>query len=255
MILAVVQARMTSTRLPGKVMKKIIDKPMIYYLLERLKYAKGIDKIVVATTTNRTDDVLAKYVESLGVDVFRGSENDVLDRFYKTALKYNPTHIARVTGDCPLIDPQIVNKLISFYIKEKIDYAGLRPKFAEGLDFSILTFDALKTIWESAEMESEREHVTLYIRNNKKNFKFKKLKKKRDDSDYRITVDEPEDFEVVKSIFEALYEKNRYPFGFSEIKKFLDNHPEIMNKNKDIIRNEGLLISLRKDKKINKRKR
>lgn len=250
MILAIIQARMSSTRLPAKVMKKILGRPMIFYLLERLKYSKKIDKIVVATTNKRTDDLLADYVKRQKVDVFRGSEEDVLDRFYQTARKYKPDHIVRITADCPLLDPKILDKLVNFYFTHRLDYSCLSPKFAEGLDCEILSFKALETAWQNAKMQSEREHITMYIHNNAKDFKRVKMDKKTDEGKYRITVDEPEDFEIVKTIFKALYKEDSPLFRFSKVKQFLDQHPEIMAKNMEIIRNEGLLISLRKDKKV-----
>lgn len=253
MILVIIQARMSSSRLPGKVMKKIIGRPMIFYLLQRLKSSQKINQIVVATSKKRADDPLAKYIKSQKVDVFRGSEDDVLARFYQAAKEYKAEHIVRITADCPLLDPKILDKLIAFYFQTKADYARLSEFFAEGLDCEVISFKALKTAFKKAKLASEREHVSLYLHNHAKDFKRVKLANKIDDGKYRITVDEPEDFEVVAAIFKALYKKSSPLFGFDQIKKFLDQHPQIMAKNMEIMRNEGLLKSLNKDKQIQRR--
>lgn len=250
MILAIVQARMFSTRLPGKVMKEVLGKPLIGYLLERLACSIRIDRIIVATSAKKGNDEMCKYIKSKGLDVYRGSEDDVLGRFYHTAAKHNPKSIVRITGDCPLIDPEICDQVINIYLKEKADYVYLGPTFAEGLDCEIFSFPALKVAYKNAKMKSEREHVTLYFHNHPELFNIIAVKNETDDSKYRFTVDEPKDFEVIKAIIEALYKRNSVPFHFKEIKQFLDDHPDIFQKNAYIIRNEGLLKSLRADKEV-----
>lgn len=250
MILAVVQARMSSTRLPGKVMKKIINKPSILLMFERLGMSKVIDKIILATSEHPDNDLLAQYVKGLGIDVFRGSESDVLERFYLAAKPYKPEYVVRLTGDCPLIDPQICDQLFKACIDQKFDYAELSPEYAEGADCEILTFKALETAYKSAVLKSEREHVTLYLNNRLDQFKKFILFNKTDDSRYRFTIDEPEDFEVVSKIFENLYRGEKDPFTYQEIKNFLDTHQDLMRINMHIIRNEGLAISLKNDEII-----
>ncbi len=230
MILAIVQARMTSARLPGKVMKQVLGKPLIAYLLERLKFARRIDKIIVASSQHKSNDEMCKYIKSKGFGIYRGSENDVLERFYRAAAKYNPKDILRITGDCPLIDPEICDRLIDVYLKEKADHVCLSPRFAEGLDCEIFSFRALEIAYRNARMQSEREHVSLYIHNHPELFRKNIIENKADDSKYRFTVDRPEDFEVVKAIIENLYGENLSSFSFKEIKQFLDRHPDIFQK-------------------------
>jgi N-acetylneuraminate synthase/pseudaminic acid synthase len=241
---------MSSSRLPGKVMKKILDKPIILLLFERLRQSRMIDKIILATSEHPDNDPMCAYVKSLGIDVFRGSENDVLERFYLAASPYTPEYVVRVTGDCPLLDPQICDRLFQTCIDNQADYAELSPEYAEGADCEILTFKALKTAYEKAVMKSEREHVTLYLNNRLDQFKKIVLPNKTDDSKYRFTVDEPQDFEVVKKVFEHLYQGEKHLFTYEQIKKFLDTHEDLMKLNTHIIRNEGLAISLRHDEVV-----
>lgn len=248
--LAIVQARMSSNRLPGKVMKDILGKPLIGYLLARLKASKRIDKIILATSLDKTNDLLCEYVSKEGFFVYRGSENDVLSRFYYAALNQKVNNIVRITGDCPLIDPALCDKLIDAYLKQKADYAHLDAAYAEGLDCDVFSFKALEQAYKKARLKSEREHVTLYFHNNPVLFKKFIMKNTTDDSKYRFTVDEKEDFKVVTAIIEGLISKYGLSFGFSEIKTFLDNHPEIAKENSHITRNEGLSISLANDKEV-----
>jgi spore coat polysaccharide biosynthesis protein SpsF (cytidylyltransferase family) len=248
MIVAIVQARMGSSRCEGKVMKKVLGKPLIGYLLGRLKFSKYIDRVVLATSVDKRNDLMCEYVHSLGFDVFRGDEDDVLNRYYQAAVLYKADDVVRITGDCPLIDIEICDKLFRVYLREKVDYAHLSQRFAEGLDCEIFSFRCLETAWKNAKMKSEREHVTLYLNNNLDRFNKKIIDNDTDDSKYRITVDEPEDFEVVKAVIEALYKEGTEPFSSQEVKRFLDNNPQIYEKNAHITRNEGLIISLQNDK-------
>jgi len=248
MIVAIVQARMGSRRCEGKVMKNVLDKPLIGYLLERIRFSRKIDKIVLATSTDKRNIPMCDYVKSLGFEVFMGDEDDVLDRYYQAALLHKADDVVRITGDCPLIDIEICDRLFEMYKKDKVEYAHLSPRFAEGLDCEIFSFGYLSTAWKEAKMKSEREHVTLYINNNLQRFKKKIMDNDIDDGKYRITVDEQEDFEVVKAVIEALYKKGARPFGFQEVKRFLDSNPDIYQKNSHFIRNEGLIISLQNEK-------
>lgn len=249
-ILAIIQARMGSKRCEGKVMKTVLGKPLIGYLLERVNFSRKIDKVILATSTDERNTGMCDYVKSLGFAVFRGDEEDVLDRYYQAALLYKADHIVRITGDCPLIDFEICDRLFEMYLKEKVDYAHLSPRFAEGLDCEIFSFDCLRAAWKEAKMKSEREHVTLYFNNNLKRFKKMIMENSVDDSKYRITVDEQEDFDLVKAVIEVLYKNGGAPFGSQEIKRFLEDNPGIYQKNYHIIRNEGLSISLKNDKII-----
>lgn len=247
MILAIIQARMSSTRLFGKVMKTVLGRPIIGYMFERLSHSKMIDKIILATSVNPAEDKLCDYVKSEGFDVFRGSEDDVLERFYLAAQKYNADYIVRATGDCPCIDPVVCDRLFRAFFKEKADYAELSPDYAEGADCEVFTFKALEQAYNNTTLKSEREHVTLYFNKNPELFKKFLLPNQTDDSKYRFTVDEEEDFVVVKAIFEALHKNKSSLFSLDDIKAFLDTHRGIYQFNNHIIRNEGLQISLRND--------
>jgi len=201
MILAIVQARMKSTRLPGKVLKMVNGKPLIEILLYRLSQSKKIDKIVIATSENKENDILTEIVEKLGFDVFRGSEENVLDRYYQAARRYSPEAVVRITGDCPIIDPQLVDEVIGLYQKNNVDYVSNTepPTYPDGLDTEVFSFTALETAYNKAEKYFEREHVTPFIRTNRQ-FKRANYVNETDFSGERWTVDDPEDFEVINNI-------------------------------------------------------
>ena len=245
--LCVIQARFSSTRLPGKILMAIGHKVLLEYVIVRVGQAKKIDKIVIATTNRKEDDAVEKLCRKIRIDCFRGSAEDVLDRYWQCAQKYPEfENIVRITGDCPLIDPKVIDKVISFFEKEKMDYASnvLVETYPDGMDVEIFTRAALKESTEKAKLPSEREHVTLYIRNNpifsKTNFAHKENL-----SRFRLTVDNQEDLEVIKFLIE-----NTAPTaGFQKYVSLLEKNPEIMAKNSKIKRNEGLAKSLREDKK------
>lgn len=246
----IIQARMRSSRLPGKVMMNVLGKPLIGYMIDRLRHSKLVDKIIVATSTDDSNNVLCDYLQCLGVIVFRGSENDVLERFYKTAKKYNLKYIVRLTADCPLIDPNVVDHFIAEFFVHGADYVCGTQRLAEGLDTEVFNFNLLKQAYLKAKKKSEREHLTQYFHNNPKLFKLVKIENQMDDSKYRITVDEPADFEVVKNIIVALHDNQKTVPGITAIKQFLDQHPEIQYLNSSIVRNEGLLKSLVKESEL-----
>ena len=245
---AIIQARMSSTRLPGKVLMKVMGRPLLSYQIERLCFSKRINEIIIATTTNKEDDAIAELAQKEGLKVFRGSEDDVLDRYYQASKVYNAEHIMRLTGDCPLIDPNICDRIIKVYFNSGADYVHTGESFAEGLDCGIISFKALSGAWHTAKLNSEREHVTLYIKNHPEKFDSITVENETDDRNYRITIDEQNDFFVVKAISENLYKGTKNHFTIEEIKSFLDNNPEIYMLNANIIRNEGLLKSLLEDK-------
>lgn len=249
MLGAVVQARMGSSRLPGKVLKKVAGRPLVDYLYTRLKECKPVDHIIFAITDQEKDDVLAEYLVSQNYAVFRGSENDVLERYFLAAQHFNLDHVMRITADCPLIDPVICAHLIEIYYKEHADYAFLSPQYAEGLDAEVMSFDTLEKAYHKATLLSEREHVTQYIHNHRNLFKRIEVPNSCDDGHYRITVDEEEDFDVVKTIINHFEDQDVFP-NFAMIKQFLDDHPDVMRRNAHIIRNEGLLKSLANDKAV-----
>ena len=241
---------MRSTRLPGKVMKEILGEPLIGILLKRLKKAKEIDKIILATSTNHENDLLSYFVKKIGIEVFRGSEEDVLSRYYYAVKPYAPKAVVRITADCPLIDPRICDEVVETYKSNHCDYVHTGPTFCEGLDCEIFSFRALETAFNRACLKSEREHMPLYFHNHPEIFKTIKLVNKSNDSRYRFTVDEREDFLVVKAILEGLGKNGSYDFSAEDVKGFLDRHPDVFRLNSRFIRNEGLIKSLSSDARI-----
>ncbi|MFH0804172.1 MAG: glycosyltransferase family protein [Candidatus Zambryskibacteria bacterium] len=250
--LCIIQARMNSARLPGKILMKIGDKTILEYVITRVKQAKNIDKIVVATTDRKEDDATENICKKIGVDCFRGSENDVLDRFYQTAKKYEADTIIRITGDCPLLPPEVIEQLLNKFNEGNFGIVSSGPSFAEGFDCEIFSFKMLEVAHKNASKVSEREHVTLYLHTHPEVCKKCAVENKTDDSKYRVVVDEPGDFTVVKTIIENFYPQNPN-FTIDDIKKFLDQHPEITQINNDIIRNEGLIKSLAVEKNQGKK--
>jgi spore coat polysaccharide biosynthesis protein SpsF (cytidylyltransferase family) len=250
MITAVLQARMSSKRLPGKVAKPILGKPMLALQMERIKRSKRIDKLVVATSIEREDDLVAEIAGMEQVDLFRGSLSDVLDRFYMAVREDRPEYVVRLTGDCPLVEPELIDSIISRCIEEKLDYCtnALQPTFPDGLDVEVFRFECLSEAWKEARLPSEREHVTLFIHSRTERFRIGHFKQHADLSGYRWTVDEPEDFELVEKIYQGLYPENPR-FGLKDVLGFLDEHPELKTLNTRFERNEGMKKSIEADKK------
>jgi len=246
--LCIIQARTGSTRLPNKVLLKAGKDSLLGYEIKRVRQSKLINKIVVATTVKKWDDIIKKLCEKNKVDCFRGSENDVLGRYYQCSLKYPKfSNIVRITGDCPLIDPAIIDRVIDFFIKNKFDYASNVEKetFPDGMDVEIFKKEVLREAAQKAELTSQREHVTLYIRKTKK-YKKGNLLSDQDLSHFRLTVDEKEDYEVVK----FLIKNSNIRDGYMKYLSLLIKNPDMILKNSYIIRNEGLLKSLKNEKLI-----
>jgi spore coat polysaccharide biosynthesis protein SpsF (cytidylyltransferase family) len=245
----VTQARTGSSRLPGKVLMEVNNTPLLKIHLDRLRLSKNIDKIIVATTMNKEDDIIEKIGTEWGYEVYRGSENDVLDRFYQAVKNIKPIWIVRVTSDCPLIDPLLVDKVIEITKGENKDYGSnvIDETFPDGQDVEIFKFSALEKAWNEANKLSEREHVTSYIRNNSdiksgNLFSAISYKNNTDYSKIRMTVDEQKDFELINKIIIELGTKHTW-IDYTEY--IIKN--ELGNINGNIIRNEGYLISLNND--------
>ena len=248
MILAILQARFTSSRLPGKVLKPILSKPMLLHQIERIQNSKRIDKLVVATSTEKSDDGIEKMCLDNNIEVFRGSLDNVLDRLYQCAKPYNHKHVVRLTGDCPLADWQAIDQTIQCHIKGKYDYVNNRskPAFPDGLDVEVITYSALKSACDNAVLPSEKEHVTLYVRHRKDKFKLGYFYSSKDLSHMRWTVDEPEDFNLVEKIYKNLY-KNNPKFLMKDVLELLNNNPELLKINSHIGTSEGMKKSLKED--------
>lgn len=252
MVVAIVQARMGSSRLQGKVLKEILGKPMLWHLVNRLKWSKLIDKIVVATTVNDRDKPILKLAEELGIDSFAGSEEDVLDRYYQAANSYNADTIVRITADCPLIDPELVDKVIGHYLEniDRLDYVHSGIGYPDGIvETAVCSFTALEKAWREARLASEREHVTAYIWKNPQIFRIATVENEKDLSHMRLVVDHKEDFQLVTEIFQSLYKEGEI-FHLNDILDLLSKRPELLELNKRSVRNEGYLKSLAEDKLV-----
>ncbi|MBI3999037.1 MAG: glycosyltransferase family protein [Candidatus Omnitrophica bacterium] len=248
MILGILQARTTSSRLPQKVLRPILGRPMLARQIERLRRSHAIDKLIVATSTHPTDDPIQSLCEEENIECFRGKLNDVLDRFYQGAQQWKPQHIVRLTGDCPLTDPSLLDQITQFHLQEEADYTSntLDPTFPEGLDVEVFRSSCLEQAWKEATLPSEREHVTPFITKHPERFKLINFKNTKNLSHLRWSVDEPLDFEVVTRIYEALYTKNSN-FSTQDVLAYLQKHKEIVELNAHYVRNEGYLKSLTKD--------
>lgn len=248
MILAILQARVSSTRLPGKVLKPLLGVPMLLRQIERLKKSRKIDRLLVATSTEPSDDPIEKLCEENGIACYRGSLNDVLDRFYQAARGFDPEHVVRLTADCPLTDAKLIDDVIGFYLDGGFDYASnaIQATYPDGLDMEVFRFSCLEQAWREAALPSQREHVTPFIHQQPLLFKIGHYKNSSDLSHLRWTVDEPKDFELVTMVYEALYPKNP-DFSTQEILQLLDQRSELVNWNTEHQRNEGYLKSLKAD--------
>jgi len=248
-VIAILQARCNSSRLPNKVLKPILGKPMIQWQIERLSQCKSIDELIIATSEEDSDLPLVELGKKLSISVHRGSLNNVLDRFYQVAIQTKPDFIVRLTGDCPLIDPTIVDDVVNFMVTGAFDYVSnsIEPTFPDGLDVEVLSFDTMKNIYINAKLSSEKEHVTLFVVNNKDKFNIGVFKNEIDLSDHRWTVDELVDFDLITAIFEGLYRMNGN-FLMSDVLEFLEKNPHLKYLNNNFQRNEGLLKSLGKDR-------
>ena len=245
----ITQARSGSTRLPGKILKKINDESLLEIHLKRLNKCNNVSNIIVATTDKPEDKVIYDYAIDWGFNSFRGSESDVLDRFYQAVRKEKPDWIVRVTSDCPLIDPILVDKLINFAHDNNTDYCSntLVENYPDGQDIEVFKFSALEAAWKNANLSSDREHVTPYIRNNS-DFKGASLFTAlnypcvSNYSKIRMTVDETKDFNLIKILIKDLgTDKTWLEYTNHIIKNDLNKI------NNSIIRNEGLLKSLKND--------
>lgn len=241
MILAVLQARTSSSRLPGKVMLPLAGAPMLQRQLERIVRARRIDRLVVATSDRPEDACVVELAEKSGAAHYAGSLDDVLDRFYRAAEPFAPDWVVRLTGDCPLADWNVIDGCIDFACAGGYDYASnaLNPTWPDGLDVEVMTFAALRTAWEEADKPLQLEHVTPFIIRQPERFRLGSYENEVDLSGFRWTVDEPGDFAFVSAVYDALYPKNP-AFATADILALLAARPELIGLNAGIERNEGL---------------
>lgn len=246
-ILAITQARYGSTRLPAKILKEVNGMTLLEIHLRRILKSKLISKVKVATTTEEGAEYIINVADKVGVESYQGSVNDVLDRFYQTAKTENPDYIVRITSDCPLIDPVIIDKVIEACINSDCDYVSnvLEPTYPDGMDVEVFKFSALEKAWKEAGLSSDREHVTPYIWKNSTSkggelFKSKNVSNDTDWSSERITVDTPDDFLVAKILIEQLgIEKS-----CEDYVAYLNSYKDIKAINQHYSRNEGYDKSL-----------
>ena len=231
---AIIQARIGSTRLPGKILKELSGKPMLWHIVERLLHSKLIDKIIIATSDLPDDDQTEKFCIENGLTFFRGSSSNVLSRYYETAKKYPSDLIIRITADCPVIDPEIIDNMLKFFIDKsknaRIDYlSNVHPRtFPRGLDTEIFTFAALEKAYNEADSDSEREHVTPYFYQHPKIFSIRNFVNKTDYSFHRWTVDTGEDFKLIQEMYSELYQPKRI-FLFDDILRLFKRRPELLS--------------------------
>lgn len=241
-VLAITQARTGSTRFPNKILKTIKGKSLLEIHLKRILKSKKISKLVVATTTKEEDKIISEIAYKVGVESFKGSEHDVLDRYYNTAKKYNPKWIVRLTSDCPLIDARLIDQVIKKAQSENLDYCSntLIEAYPDGQDIEVFKFKSLEIAWSKAKSISDREHVTPYIKNNSSYlhgeiFKSNNFPSNKNYNKVRLTVDEQEDFKVIELLINKLGIDSRW---IDYTNEYLKNN-YISSLNKNIKRNEG----------------
>jgi len=249
-ITVLIQAKTGSRRLPKKVLAEIEGKQMIWHVINRVKKIKSIQQIALITTKKKNDRILLDLAQKNDIIGFSGEELDVLDRHYQCAKKVNADPIIRITSDCPLIDPYLVEEILQFFLKNNYDYVSnvMPPTYPDGLDTEIFTFKTLEKAANEAKLISEREHVTTYISKNPNKFKLYNYKNNEDLSHLRWTVDRDVDLEFVKQIYSKM--KPRTIFSMNDTLKIIKKNPKLLEINKNIERNEGYLKSLKNDRKI-----
>ena len=249
-ITCVIQARTDSTRLPNKVLKEIEDTPMICHIINRIKRSRNVEQIILATTDKDSDKILLDIAEKFKIIGFAGDDDDVLERFFNAATSFSADPIVRITGDCPLVDPELLDNMIQIFLENRYDYISntIERTFPDGLDIEIFSFDALKKTHQQAKWSSEREHVTPFIVKNQDLFRVYNYRNKQDLSNLRWCVDEEDDLLMVKQIFHEM--NTEQFFSTADIIDLVSKNPKIAEINKNIKTNEGYKKSLKKDKLI-----
>ena len=247
-VTCIIQARTRSERLPNKVLKEIENLPMICHIINRVKKAKNIDQIILATSNTDTDKILLDIAKKFKIIGFAGDEKDVLDRFYNAAIPYAANPIVRITGDCPLVDPILLDKMVEFYQANDYDYMSntIERTFPDGLDIEIFSSEVLKISNKEAKWVSEREHVSPYILKNQIDFRMYNYKNKQNLSNLRWCVDEEDDLIMIRKIFQEM-RPNQF-FSTDDALKIILKRPDISKINSGIMTNEGYEKSLKNDR-------
>jgi len=249
-ILCIIQVRMSSSRLPGKALLPVLGRPLLSWVIKRVKLARTLDRIVVATTFEADDDAIVGLCDQEAAECFRGSKDDVVARFYQCAAPYSPLGVLRITADCPLIDPGIIDMVVSRFLStggslDLVSNDG--DSYPDGLDAGIYSLRALEKIYREATLRSDREHITPYIWNHPELFSVEVIPCSENLSRFRLTVDYEEDLQLVREVYAALYPSNP-SFTWRDVIDFLIRRPEVYKLNSHYVRNEGYLESLNKDK-------
>ncbi|SEH88198.1 spore coat polysaccharide biosynthesis protein SpsF [Halobacillus karajensis] len=236
-VIAIVQARMGSTRLPGKVLKQVNGKPLLEYQIERMKRSKRIDQLVISTSKRSLDDPIIDLCRDLDVDTFRGSERDVLGRFYETCAYYKADAVVRLTADCPLIDPAVIDKVIQYFLNHYPRYMYVsntrKRSYPRGMDTEVFTYEVLKDAYMNANSPHDLEHVTPFIVNRIGALGIAQVSHHSDESHHRWTVDTPEDFQFVSKVLKHLYPKSP-AFTFEDTLKILERNPDWLEINRQV---------------------
>ncbi len=250
-IVAIIQARMGSTRLPGKTMVDVEGKPLLKHIVDRVSASKKIDAVLIATTTSPEDKVILEFARQNNIQAYAGSDEDVLERFYEAAKVVNADIIVRITADDPFKDPEVLDTVVDYYLSHpELDYASntIVPSYPEGLDIEVFSFLALEKAYREAKLPSEREHVTPYFWKNPDLFRIANVSNKHNLSHMRWTLDYPEDLIFTRAIYSRL--NNKGIFLMDDIFSLLKNEPELIHINEGIGRNAGYIDSLERDHKF-----
>lgn len=250
-VLAVIQARLGSTRLPGKTLADIAGRPMLAHVVDRARAIPGVEEVVLATTVNPRDDRLAEWAATAGLACVRGSEDDLLDRFHSTLAQHPADAVVRVTPDCPILDPEVSGRVVAEWRRREghVDYVSNvhPPTFPDGLDTEVVPREALETAWRAATLRSDREHVTPFIWRQPERFRLFNVEHTADLSALRWTVDTADDLEFVRAVYDRFGSTGSRRFGMNEVLALLARHPELRELNAEQRRNEGYERSLARD--------
>jgi spore coat polysaccharide biosynthesis protein SpsF len=242
-IVGAIQARISSTRLARKVMKRILGYPMLWHIFKRIEQACSIDKVVIATSTNAGDEEIVTFARNHGIDYYRGSEDDIVDRMYQTACKFEATGLVRVTADCPVVDPKVIDEVVGYFVEDTCDYVSnwgpYKRTYPHGLEVEIYSRDCLQRLWQDVKEPLMREWLPFNIHNNPDKFHMRIVENEVDLSDFRWTVDYEEDFVLVSKIYRELYKENVI-FTMEDILRFIRKNPELSKINEKFKEQKGI---------------
>ena len=250
-IVAIVQARLSSKRLSNKVLMDLSGRTVVGQVFNQLSFSKLINDVVLATSLDKSDDPLENWANENNQKFYRGDLNNVLKRFYDTAKKFNADIIVRITADCPLIDPEVVDSVVKGYLEGDYDYFTNTnpPTFPDGLDTEVFSFSTLKKTYEEAKLQSEIEHVTPYIKNHNRKFRIGNYVSEINYEHYRWTLDNDEDYKFISEVYKRLHKKGPF-IKWNDVINLLETDEKLVNINSHISRNLGFAKSLNEDKKI-----